>query len=95
MDIVQSKFNNFKLFIEQALPLDSRGHELFLQLQNASLPMFLGTIYTKRNTGAHEVLADILDKMKLKESDIDKNDLYKLQRYMCYFTEITKELYSS
>lgn len=95
MDIVNTKFNNFKLFIEQALPLDSRGHELFLTLKEASLPMFLGTIYQKRDTGATQIFAEILEKMKLKESDINKDDLVKLQRYMMYFMEVTRELYSS
>lgn len=90
MEILETRFNNFKAFCHKIKP----ENEFVKMLQNTSLSLFLQTIKLKQqqNASIDEIMKMILEKAEIDPEKESKEDLEKLKRYIHYFDETLKAL---
>lgn len=89
MDIVEKRFENFKLFIREKTPNENEFIKEFVKLP---MDFFLNIIKKKSQNGItkEKCLEEIFNEAKLKKEDYKNEDIDKLILYMEYFHEISK-----
>ena len=91
---VEQKFNNFKNYIREN---SSSQNMLLVTFYQSPLELFLRTIYernVKEKLSVSKTITLIFDKLELKKEDFTEDQLDTLTRYLTYFKEISKAMYS-
>lgn len=90
MEILNSRYNNFKAFCNQILP----DNEFVKMLQSTPLEMFLHTIKTHNtdNKTVSEICDLIFEKAQIDKTTLKQGDLDKFHRYIEYFQQVLKSL---
>jgi len=85
MDVLESRYVNFKAFCHQLLP----ENDFVKLLQTTPLELFLQTIKSKND--AHKTVDEIVDiifeKANIDGAKLDTTDINKFNRYVSYFSE--------
>ena len=94
LDKVEQKFNNFKNYIRE----NSKSQNmLMVSFYQSPLDIFLKTIYersVKEKLSVSKTIDLIFDKLDLKKNEFTSDQLDTLTRYLTYFKEILKAMYS-
>ena len=94
LDKVNQKFENFKNYIRE----NSKSQNiLMVSFYQSLLELFLKTIYersVKEKLSVSRTITLIFDKLELKKEDFTEDQLDTLTRYLTYFKEISKAMYS-
>lgn len=94
LDKVNQKFSNFKDYIRE----NSKSQNILLvSFYQSPLELFLKTIYersVKEKLSVSKTIDLIFDKLELTKEDFTEDQLDTLTRYLTYFKEISKAMYS-
>ncbi len=90
MEVLESKYSNFKAFCKQMQP----ENEFVKLLQATPLDLFLQTIKAKsdENKTTEDICAMIFEKANIDKTKLNEADLNKFTRYVTYFNEVIKTL---
>ena len=91
---VEQKFNNFKNYIREN---SSSQNMLLVTFYQSPLELFLRTIYersVKEKLSVSKTIDLIFDKLELKKNKFTSDQLDTLTRYLTYFKEVSKAMYS-
>jgi len=85
MEVLESRYSNFKAFCDQILP----ENDFVKLLQKTPLDVFLQTIKSNNeaNKTADEICDIIFEKATIDKNTLNAADLAKFTRYVTYFME--------
>ena len=89
MDVVESRFFNFKILIRSSLPESHKNNPMIIMLEQSPLTLFLITLKSKKGLNYKEVMSDLLEKMNLTLQDIDTKNIDRLLLYIDYFIQVS------
>jgi len=90
MEVVEQRYNRFKLFIKESLPPNKRDNILIKMLDSTPLFVFLRMDEFSKDIDEEKAFNDMLKMIGLEASEIDIDHKNRLFLYMKYFKEVSQ-----
>jgi len=90
MEVVEERYNRFRAFVKESLPLNKRDNILIKMLDSTPLFVFLRMDEFSKEIDEEKAFNDMLKMIGLEASEIDIDHKNRLFLYMQYFKEVSQ-----